>query len=392
MGAGRQGSLKILIVLTYYHPHTTGLTQHAKSLAEAMARRGHQVTVAASRHDASLPKAPQMLNGVRVVRLWAPIRLSRGMVMPTFPWRILQLMRQHDIVSIHTPMLETALISLLGRIAGVSIVPTHHGDLFLPDGWTNQLIIKMMYFLFAFMARRAPAIVGYSEDYRENSYYLRPFREKVEAIYPPVSIPAPEPGKAAALRRLWQVDDGPLIGFSGRFAHEKRPDLLIQSLAVINRDYPNARIVFAGEYEINYESTWRKHKALVEKHKEQLIFLGLLDDRQALANFYAACDVVVIPSNNECMGLAQIEAMLCGTPVVMSDIYGGRVPVQVTGMGKLSQQGDWRSIGETTMALLRERDKFVKSREFIADCFSMETTIGRYEAVLRRHAIARPSR
>ena len=389
MGAGRQQKLKLLIVLTYYYPHSTGLTQHAKSLAEAMARRGHQVTVVASRHDASLPKAPEMLNGVRVVRLWAPLRLSRGMVMPTFPWRVLSLMRQHDIVSIHTPMLETALISMLGRVAGVNIVPTHHGDLFLPDGKLNEVIIKLMYGMFAFMARRAPAIVGYSEDYRENSYYLKPFQQKVEAIYPPVSIPHPDLEKAAKLRLKWRCGGGPIIGFSGRFAHEKRPDLLIQSLEVVNQDYPNARIVFAGEYEINYESTWRKHKALVQKYKGQLIFLGMLDDRQELANFYAACDVLVIPSNNECMGLAQIEAMLCGTPVVMSDIYGGRVPVQVTGMGKLSRQGDWRSIGQATLAVLGDRERYVKPRERIESCFSLETTINRYEALLRRHATLR---
>ena len=389
MGAGCQQKLKILIVLTYYYPHSTGLTQHAKSLAEAMARRGHQVTVLASRHDSSLPREPEMLNGVRVVRMWAPLRLSRGMVMPTFPWRALRLMRQHDIVSIHTPMLETALLSLLGRVAGVHILPTHHGDLFLPDGKMNQFIINLMYGMFAFMARRAPAIVGYSEDYREHSYYLKPFRDKVEVIYPPVSIPLPDLEKAAQLRLKWNNAAGPIIGFSGRFAHEKRPDLLIRSLEVVNRAHPTARIVFAGEYQINYETTWRKHKALVEKYKDQLIFLGLLDDRQALANFYATCDVVVIPSNNECMGLAQIEAMLCGTPVVMSDIYGGRVPVQVTGMGRLSRQSDWRSIGEATLEVLENRERYVKSREYIESCFSLETTINRYETVLRRHATVR---
>lgn len=39
---------------------------------------------------------------------------------------------------------------------------------------------------------------------------------------------------------------------------EKRPDILIRSLEVINRKYPNARIVFAGQYNIPYEDTWQR--------------------------------------------------------------------------------------------------------------------------------------
>ena len=125
-----------------------------------------------------------------------------------------------------------------------------------------------------------------------------------------------------------------------------------EALEIINRKYPDTTVVFAGEDHVNYESTWRKHRALVESYKSQLIFLGLIRDRQELANYYAACDILVMPSNNECFGLTQVESMLCGTPVVMTDIYGGRVPILVTGMGKLAKSGDWRSIGETAVDLL----------------------------------------
>ena len=378
--------LKILISLLYYYPHPTGLTYHAQLVAEELARRGHQVTVLASRQSRDLPRQPVIHNGVRIVRLWAPIRLSRGMIMPAYPWRLLRLMRQHDIVSIHTPMLETALVSLMASAAGVKIVPTHHGDLFLPDGLANKLIVKLMYLMYAYMAGRAPRIIGYSEDYRENSYYLRPFRDKVTAIYPPISIPEPNAEDIAKLRSQWRKGGGPIIGFAGRFAHEKRPDLLIKALEIINRKYPNTTVVFAGEDHVNYESTWRKHRALVESYKSQLIFLGLIRDRQELANYYAACDILVMPSNNECFGLTQVESMLCGTPVVMTDIYGGRVPVLVTGMGKLAKSGDWRSIGETAVELLDNREKFVKSREYIRGCFSFEETVNQYEAIFRQYA------
>lgn len=378
--------LKILISLLYYYPHLTGLTYHVQLIAEELARRGHEVTVLTARYTTELPRDTVMHNGVRVIRLWAPIRLSRGMIMPAYPWAMYFLMRKHDIISIHTPMMETAIVSLLARITGLNVIPTHHGDLVLPNSITNNIITKTMFAFYKFMAKRAPRIIAYSDDYAQHSYYLKPFREKVQPVYPPIFIPDPIPENVAKYRTKWQDGNGPIIGYSGRFVQEKRPELLIQALEVINQKYPNARIVFAGEYDIQYEDTWQRQQHLVEQYKDQLIFLGLLRDKQALADFYAACDVVVLPSDTECFALVQVEAMLCGTPMVMTDIPGGRVPVTVTGMGKLAKQGDWQSIGEATVEVLDNPDKYVKSRETIREIFSFEQTVNQYEAVFREHA------
>ena len=98
--------LKILLALTYYWPHRTGLTRYVQYLAEEMVARGHQVTVLTSQFLSSLPR-DQMLNGVRVVRLRTVARVSRGQISPGFPWAAYQLSRQHDVVNIHMPMLAT---------------------------------------------------------------------------------------------------------------------------------------------------------------------------------------------------------------------------------------------------------------------------------------------
>lgn len=382
--------LRILIILLYYHPHTTGLTQYVRLLAEELVRRGHAVTVVASAHSRELPIGETTLNGVRVVRLWAPIALSRGRIMPTYPWAINKLLREHDVVNIHIPLLETALVALLAGIAGVPVIPTHHGDLILPKSPINDIITKIMFVFYKYLAKRAPCIVGVSDDYADNSYYLLPYRDKVRIIYPPMVIPEPDQAGAQELRARWQDDGGPLIGYAGRFVQEKRPDLLIRSLDVINKKYPNAKIVFAGEYDISYEGTWQRHQDLVEKYKSQLLFLGLIRDKQKLANFYAACDVMVMPSDSDCFGLVQGESMLCGTPVVMTDIAGGRVAVTITGMGKLAKAGDSRSIGETTLAVLDDPDRYTKPRDTIRSIFSFEECVNRYESIL--HEFARNQR
>lgn len=379
--------LKILVCLLYYFPHRTGMQLYIQRVFEELVKRGHEVTILTARHKPDL--APEeMMNGVRVVRLWAPpIPISRGMIMPAYPMAALKLIAEHDVVSIHTPMLETALVSALAKLTGRKVIVTHHGDLILPTSIPNKIIQSIMFMLYRITAKHAARIIAYSKDYADHSYYLLPFRDKVSVIYPPIHMPLPNPQRAEELRHQWSHEGGPVIGFAGRFVEEKRPDLLIRALDVINQHYPNARIVFAGEYDIKYEDTWERYQPIVQQYKDQLIFLGMLRDMQEMADFFAACDVLALTSDSECFALVQVESMLCGTPVVMTNTPGGRVPVQVTGMGKLTEPGDAKSIGQAIVDVLREPEKYRKPYDEIARTFSFEETVNRYERYFRENAV-----
>jgi len=380
--------LRILAALQYYLPHRTGVPIHVQRVAEALVERGHEVTILTARHSIDLPR-DETINGVRIVRLWAPLRVSRGMVMPAYPYAALGLLRRHDVVWLQTPMLETSLMTLLARIAGRPVVATHHGDLILPPGLFNRFVRWFTFANYRFMAQRAARLIAYSHDYADHSYYLRPFRDKVSVIYPPITVPDPNPEVVAELRGRWQQDGGPIIGYAGRFVQEKRPDLLIRALEVINRTYPNARVVFAGEYDIKYEDTWENNQALIQRYEEQLIFLGTLTSMHAMSNFFAACGVLVMPSDSECFALVQVEAMLCGTPVVMTNTPGGRVPVTETGMGQIVPRGDWEAIGAAVVDILKCPEQYRKAREEIERAFLLRETVDRYERHFRQAATRR---
>jgi glycosyltransferase involved in cell wall biosynthesis len=389
----RDSTLSILICLLYYVPHRTGLTLYVQQLAERLAARGHRVTVLCARHSPETPLGESIENGVRVIRLWPlPFPISRGMVLPGYPKALLRLIREHDVVSVHTPLMETALIGLAARAAGRRVIITHHGDLVLPAGARNRIITAVMYAFYRALARSAPALVCHTLDYARHSIYLRPYLEKVQVIPPFIDVPAPDSERVRELRRAWSPAGGPVIGFAGRFVEEKRPDLLIRALEVVDRIFPDARIVFAGQHQIPYEAYWPRHQPLVDRYRDQLVFLGVVPSPQDMADFYAACDLLALPSDTECFALVQVEAMLCGTPVVMTDTPGGRVPVQLTGMGKIVPRDDWKALGEGIVEVLTDRGRFVRPAGEIERHFSVEETVRRYEELFRLYAVVAAER
>ncbi len=382
-----QPPLRILVCLTYYLPHRTGLTLHVQRLSEALAARGHRVTVVSARFRSELA-SEETIGGVRVVRLPAPLRISRGLLMPSYPLALRRLLTAADVVHVHTPMFEAALVGRLARRAGTPLVITHHGDLVLPGGVHNRLIERLMHVLFRSGARGAQRLIAYSEDYAGHSRWLRPYLAKTTAILPPVVIPRPQPERVAELRRRHRLDGRLLVGFAGRFVAEKRPDVLLRALPAIAAEFPTVTAAFAGQQVLGYERFFERNRALVTATGDRFRHLGLIDDPDELAAYYAACEVLALPSETECFGLVQAEAMLCGTPVVATDIPGARVPVRTTGMGRLVPPGDVGALADGIRAVLREPGRYRRPEAEIADVFSLERTVEACERVLAEAASA----
>src|SRR3954447_5669219 len=156
----------------------------ARNIATGLAARGHEVTVLTAQHDAALPLEDRD-EGVRIVRLPALARLSRGLILPSFPLRAWQLIGEHDVVQIHTPLMEGPVVGALCRLRGRPLVMTHQGDLVMPSGFANQVVQRVGNVVMGATARLANEITTHNADYAVNSPYLRAYRGKVRAIYPP---------------------------------------------------------------------------------------------------------------------------------------------------------------------------------------------------------------
>ena len=375
--------MRILTALTYYHPHWTGLTVYAKRIAEGLAERGHDVTVLTSQFDRSLPRE-ENVDGVRVVRVPTMGRLSRTAVMPTFPAVARRLVAVHDVVHIHSPMPEASLLVSLAARHGAASVITHQGDVVMPAGLLNRAVQVAMDRTLRSAVRRADAVVTHSRSYAEHSPLLRTRAPRpVEVITPPTSVPVPDPAGVAALRGELELSDGPVVGFAGRFVEEKGFDVLLAAMPAVAAAVPGVGFVFAGETGVVYEALFERCRpawsAMVAAGTLRTV--GLLRERQRLADFYALCDVFVLPSRSDCFPAVQVEALLSGTPLVSADIPGASDVVRATGMGRLVASGDPAALADGIVAELTTR-RPRPQRSAVLQHLEPERSIDGYAAVL----------
>jgi glycosyltransferase involved in cell wall biosynthesis len=375
--------IRVLTILTYYHPHWTGLTAHAVRVAEGLVARGMGVTVLTTRHSPDLASR-ELLNGVQVVRLWPLMRFSRGMITPAFPLTAARLLASHDVVHMHTPLPEALFVGALCRVQGRPLLMTHHGDVVMPHGLFNQLLQHAGHLVLRGAATLADAVTSYSRDYAEHSSLLSHSRHKLLYVYPPVELPPPLPGAALAWRSRLGLQDKALIGFAGRWVEEKGFDVLLRALPLIREALPQAHLVFAGETQVAYENFFQRCRSLVERQADHITLLGLIRDRQQMAHFYALCDLFVQPSRTDMMPLAQIEAMLSGTPVVGTDIPGARVVVRETGFGRLAAPNDPRGLAVAIVETWRQREHYRPVRERVRALFDPAQTMSQYQHILER--------
>jgi glycosyltransferase involved in cell wall biosynthesis len=373
--------MRILIVLTYYRPHISGLTIYVERLARALAQHGHQVTVLTSRFDSSLP-AQEIVEGVKVIRHPVAFKLSKGAIMPGFLTHALKLMTEHDVVSVHLPQAEAGPLAFLGRvIARKPVVLTYHCDLQLPPGLFNRLVDRLVFasnWVAGLFARR---IVAYTRDYAINSPFLSRFMDKIAVIYPPVEMPAPDPDAVAALKNKFHVQGHCAVGFAARFAEEKGIDYLIGALPLVAEKCPSVKFLLAGEtLKVIGENVWDRLQPQIEQNRQHLAILGAIPNRE-MGNFFGACDVLTVPSINstESFGLVQVEAMLSGCPVVASNLPGVREPVRVTGMGEIVPIRDARALADAIIRVISNKSNYVRPRSEIEAIFSLATTLAAYE-------------
>jgi glycosyltransferase involved in cell wall biosynthesis len=165
----------------------------------------------------------------------------------------------------------------------------------------------------------ATAVITPSEFVKRRVMRLGTSPEKIYVIHNGVRTARTEPpnsqARPEARRAVGVPDDAHVVLVAARLAPNKRHDRALESFALLQSRVPNAYLVLAGEASPGDEPVVADLDARTLRLglQERVRRLGFWRD---MAGLYAAADVVLLPSENEPLGLAVLEAMAVGVPVV----------------------------------------------------------------------------
>ncbi|MEM9774275.1 MAG: glycosyltransferase family 4 protein [Chloroflexota bacterium] len=378
--------MKILEVLTYYRPHVSGLTIYVERLCEALAAKGHEVTVLTSRFDPSLP-LEETVRGVKIIRVPVAFRISKGVIMPSFGIQATKWARWADVMHLHLPQFDAPGLALRGRILNKPVILTYHCDLQLPTGVFNKAVNGVVKTMNQVAGSLSDAVVTYTRDYGKNTPFLKQYLEKkLHIIPPPVSLAPCTDEQSAVFRAQHHLQGRKTIGISARLATEKGVEVLLKALPKILQEHPDAVVLHAGPYKnvLGEEKYAARLEPLFDKYSKNYLRLGTLHHSDLTA-FYKNLDCLVICSLNstESFGLVQIEAMQHGVPVVASNLPGVRQSVSMTGMGEVVPIGDAEALASAVNMVLMNKRSYQRDAELIGQSFVPDQTATEYLKLFR---------
>jgi len=228
---------------------------------------------------------------------------------------------RHKIRLVHSHWIlpQGFTVALSSGLLGVPHITTIHGsDVFALRGWIARQCKR-------FVLRRADAVTVNSSATQAAAEGLVPGISSLTRIPMGATVPSEDvEARAQMLRATYRRNAGPLLIFVGRLVAEKGVGDLLDAIAMVRTDLPDVTALIVGD---------GPDRKKFEREAEQLgirgmvTFTGWLPSDQVQCHL-AAADIFVGPSQPaldgtvEAQGIAFIEAMLAGLPVVATAIGG----------------------------------------------------------------------
>lgn len=189
-----------------------------------------------------------------------------------------------------------------------------------------------------------------------------------------------DPGRLRAL--FPDVEAGePVLFHVSNFRPVKRICDVLKVLAAVNAQVP-CRLVLVGDGP-DRSGAERRLRELGLGHR-----VACLGKQERFVDWLALADVFLLPSESESFGLAALEALSCGVPVVASDVGGLPELVAHGRTGFLAPVGDIDAFASHVLHLIRNRPQWQAmssaARASVVDRFRPGPALDRYEAVYRR--------
>lgn len=299
--------IRVLHVYKNYYPVIGGVANHIKVLCSEMTK-DEEINVEILVAGQGISTVNEKYDGIRVIRAGRAFEFASTPISPTLYYWMRRL--DPDILHLHFPYPLGELSALLFN-STKKVVLTYHSD-----------IIKQKNLLFFYrpflnkMLKRANVIIASSPNYLSSSLVLANFLDKVEIIPFGIDVAFFQKRDEKQIKEIKEQFGSPLILFVGMFRYYKGLQFLIAAAENVEAKF---LLIGRGEHRKELESQVREKNL-----EDKIFFLGEVEDHE-LPAYYQASDIFVLPSTHrsEAFGIAQLEAMACGLPVISTELKTG---------------------------------------------------------------------
>ena len=343
MTANSTDRIRALHVARRFAPMVGGIERYIRDLAAAQVRHGIAASVVTLQrdvigvHQGRLPRK-DVIDGIRVLRV--PGLGGQRFAVCLRPDILIREVIRADVVHIHDLRFMTGIVCLAAVAARRPVIFHTHGLLFHTD-WAVRLKRLLIRFYFGPLLRMSRATIVASSDHD---------RELLLKSAPYLAGQAVTFENAIDLERFRSTERHPepgLILVIGRVARRKGIDRLLVALARLkHRSEWHLKIAGSIDEPEHENLTELARKLGIE---ERIEFTGVYSDA-AHTELLSHAQMAVFPSRAEGFGLALVEAMAAGVPVLVSDIPAHR---QVLGSALSSALVDFERSEEAAAAIER---------------------------------------
>ncbi len=293
---------RIAMVSDWYYPKVGGIEYAIYSLARGLSRRGHSVEIITRRYPAGFGVKPPEIDGVEVIRVGRP-SLNR-ILSPKAYVELYGVLRRgnYDIIHAHALDSPMSLFSIIaGKLLDIPVVVTNHSlvgssklrPFLLAGGKVFLSFTKAVIAVSSAVARE-------TEQMTDAPLYVIPNGIDFK--------PEPRGSNAGEL----------VIGTVSRITKKKGVDEFVEIACELVKERKNLKFVVVGDGPLREKLERRiREKGLSDRFK----FTGLVP-REKVLEVLEGFDIFVMPSRDEAFGVAVLEAMGKGIPVVARNHSG----------------------------------------------------------------------
>lgn len=377
--------MRIAHIVSTYPPYRSGMGNVAQRQAAELARKGHAVTVLTPAYDGRVMNESQQ--GVTVKRLRPKFTYGNSAFVP----RLYRELAGFDIIHLHYPFFGGAetVAWYVARHPRSKLVITYHMDV-VGQGWMRSFFAAYHRLFLRWMLRQARVVLVSSADYAAHSPLLKRFPALkpvelpfgVDERFTPKPMPVAAGVSAANAKHEASLPRFVFVSALDKAHYFKGLDVLLAAFAeswknpAVASKRPRLIIVGDGDMRSGYEAEAKRLGVA-----GQVDFLGSIDDT-ALIEQYRLATATIKPSvdRSEAFGLTSLEAMACGSPIIVSDLPGVRTLVDAKS-GLTVPVGDHQALAQALLYAIQEPQRFAAMRQGAA---ARVNALYRWPAIISR--------